>query len=194
MASGRLVPISISKTVFSPLPVMPSTAMPTEVRSCARRRLSTLGSTNSRSHVTESFISNLVASPRQSPGRRHYNNLSKLFQEPNVAVEEQLNVVHSVFQNRDAVCAHAEGKAADLLGIVIHKSVHVGIDHAAAQNFDPSGLLAGTARLCPAFAAASTNETRHHHLRTGLREREERRPEAGLHTRAEKCLHGVIKR
>src|SRR6266436_9844175 len=118
MASGRLVPISISKTVFSPSPVVPSTAIPIEVRSCARRRLSTLGSTNSRSHVGESFIVDFRSGgilpavvrascphstgetpPRQPPGRRRYGDLSELLQKSYISVKEQLNVVHPVFQN-----------------------------------------------------------------------------------------------
>src|SRR5947207_6641742 len=161
MASGRLVPIYISKTVFSPSPVIPSTAMPTEVRSCARRRLSTFGSTNSRSHCGESFTLIFVA----PASRRRYEDLSKLFQEPHVPIKEQLNIIHSVLQDCDAVCAHPEGEAADFPGVVINKSVHVRIDHAAAQNLNPSCLFAGTARLRVALSAAATDETGHQHFR-----------------------------
>src|SRR5262249_32726345 len=86
-------------------------------------------------------------------------NLSKLFQEPYISVEEQLNVIHAVLQNRDAVRSHAKGEAAHLLGVVVHKTIHTGIDHAAAQNFDPAGLLAGAARFGATLSAASTDET-----------------------------------
>src|ERR1700722_2345819 len=130
--------------VFAPSPAIASTAMPTEVRSCARRRLSTLGSTNSRSHWGESFI---------------FSFLPKLLQEPHIAVEEQLNVVHTVFQNRNAVGTHTEGEAAYFFGIVVHETVHVRVDHTAAQNLDPSCLLTGAARLGAAFSGAAADET-----------------------------------
>ena len=50
---------------------------------------------------------------------------------------------------RDSVYAHAEGEAGNLLRVVtvvFHELENVGINHAAAEDFDPSGLLAGTAR------------------------------------------------
>src|SRR3984957_1659854 len=56
MASGRLVPISISKTASAPDPLIPSAAMPTEVKSSASRLSSTARSTNSRIHCGDSFM------------------------------------------------------------------------------------------------------------------------------------------
>ena len=58
--------------------------------------------------------------------------LSKLLQKPYIALKKQLNIIHTVFQNRNPLHAHAKGESRNLTGIVIHKAVHIGIDHAAA--------------------------------------------------------------
>jgi hypothetical protein len=48
-------------------------------------------------------VSDFVA---RSPQR-----LPKLFQEPNIALKKQLNIVDAVFQNRNPFHAHAEGES-----------------------------------------------------------------------------------
>src|SRR5215469_3234394 len=110
--------------------------------------------------------------------------LSKLLQKPHVTLKEQLNIIHAVFQDRDAVRAHAEGKSGNLrriVSVISHELEHVRIDHAASENFYPSSRLAGTARFAPAAPAAAADETTHHHFGAGLGEREERWAELGLH-------------
>jgi len=123
--------------------------------------------------------------------------LPKLLQEPDIALKEELQIIQAVFEHGDSIDAHAEGEAGNLLGIiavVLHKLEDIGIDHATAENFDPSTLLAGTTGLAAALTASAADETGHHHFGAGFGERKERRAKAGLHARSEKRLHGVIER
>src|SRR5271165_1829606 len=103
--------------------------------------------------------------------------LPKLLQEPNIALKEQLNIVHSVLQQRQPVDAHAEGESGNffrVVSVVLHELEHIRIDHAAAQHFNPSRLLAGTARSIPlALPASAADEAGHIQLRARLGEREE---------------------
>ncbi len=118
--------------------------------------------------------------------------LSKLLQKPHVPIEEQLNVIHALLQNRDAVHAHAEGEAGDLFRIVTHKAEHIRVHHAAAQQFDPAALLAVPAARSLPFAAAE--DTAEQHLGAGLGKGEKRRTEARPHARSEQRLHGMVQR
>src|SRR5271168_4425582 len=70
--------------------------------------------------------------------------LRKLLQKPHVPIEEQLQIIHPILQQSDPVRAHAEGKPGDfsrVIPVVLHKLKHVGIHHAASENFDPPSLL-----------------------------------------------------
>src|SRR5579863_3048416 len=132
-------------------------------------------------------------------GRLRNAALSKLLQESYVTLKKQLNVVDTIFQERQTIHAHTESKSGNLLrvvSVVLHEFEHVGIDHAAAENFDPSSLLAGTARgiIRPALAAAAADEARNIQFRAGLGERKERRPEMRLHARTKQRFHRVIER
>jgi len=62
-------------------------------------------------------------------------------------------------------------KSAAPANLFLH--VHVRVDHAAAQNLDPSRLLAGTARFAATLSRTAADETGHHHLRAGFGKREE---------------------
>src|SRR5207302_1673722 len=109
--------------------------------------------------------------------------LQKLLQKSHIALKEQLQIIKPVFQHSDAVHAHAEGEAGNLYGIVavmLHELEHVGINHAAAENFDPSGLLARTARgiVIASPPAPAADKARNEHLRARFCERKERRTKA----------------
>src|SRR5256885_15919266 len=45
----------------------------------------------------------------------------KLLQKSHITIKKQLNIIHAVLQNRDALHSHAERKAGDFRRIVIHK-------------------------------------------------------------------------
>src|SRR5579863_4683361 len=97
----------------------------------------------------------------------------KLLQEPYISVEEQLNIVHAIFQNCDAFNAHAEGEAADFFRIVIHEPINIGIDHAATQQLNPATCLAVAASTAVAISAASAKNAADLHIRARFGERKE---------------------
>src|ERR1017187_1789176 len=95
--------------------------------------------------------------------------LSKLLQEPHIALEEQLNIIHAILQNRNPLHAHAERESRNLRRVVIDEAVHIRIDHAAAQQLDPSAGLAVAARTAIArtFAVAENATDLHVGARLG---------------------------
>src|SRR6266404_601469 len=113
------------------------------------------------------------------------NPLSKLLQKPYITLKEQLNIIHTVLQNRNPFHAHAEGKSRNLCRIVIHKAVHIRIDHAAAQQLNPSAGLAVPARTTVAYSLAVTENATDLDVGARLGKREERRIETRLHARSE---------
>src|SRR5207245_4159310 len=147
---------------------------PSAVRSSARRRSSTVRSTNSRSQCGESFIVQ-GQRPTTNDQRRF---LPKLLQKPHIPLEEQLQIVDAIYQHGHAVHAHAKREAGNLLRVVtvvVHELENVSVKHAAAKDFYPSRLLAGTARLLfcvsAALAACPAVEAGDKQLRTWLGER-----------------------
>src|SRR6516225_10281236 len=140
---------------------------------------------------TESLVAGLPEARSQKP----VADLPKLLQEPHVPLEEQLNVVYTVLQNRDAVGSHAEGEAGDyprVVAVVLDELEDVGVDHAAAQDLDPAGGLAGAAGFGAALSASAADEATHHHLGARFGEGEKRRAELRLHAGAEEFFHGVV--
>src|SRR6202795_1401501 len=91
--------------------------------------------------------------------------LPKLLQKPNITLKEQLNIIHAVLQNRNPFHAHAEGKSRNFCRIVIHEAVHIRIDHAAAQQLNPSAGLAVAARSAVAYALAIAENATDLHVR-----------------------------
>src|SRR5713226_1551225 len=120
--------------------------------------------------------------------------LPKLLQEPHIALEEKLNIIHAVLQNRNPFHAHAEGKSRNFCRIVIYKPIHIRIDHAAAQQFNPTAGLAVAARSAVAHALAIAENATDLHVGARLGKRKERRIEARLHARSEQRFHGVVER
>src|SRR5258708_18858919 len=120
--------------------------------------------------------------------------LYKLLQEPYIAVEEQLNIIHAVLQNRNAFHTHAKRKARNLRGIVVDESVDIRVNHAAAEQLDPAAGFAIAAGSAVANASATAEDAADLYIGTGFSERKKRRIEARLHTRSEERLHGVVER
>src|SRR5579864_3983479 len=126
---------------------------------------------------------------------------SKLLQKSHIPLKEQLQIVHAINQHGDSVHAHSESEPGNFLGVVavmLHELEHVGIDHAAAENFDPSSLLARAARLFfrsgATLPASAADEAGDEHFGAGLCERKERWTEAGLYVRTKQRLHRMIER
>src|ERR1700692_4248043 len=97
--------------------------------------------------------------------------LPELFQKPHIAREKQLYVIHAILQNRDSLYAHSKGKSGKFRRIIIDKSIYVRINHAAAQQLNPSAGLAVAARSAVAHALAITENTTDLHVGARLGER-----------------------
>src|SRR5437868_2736825 len=119
--------------------------------------------------------------------RRATNDrLPELFQKPDIPLEEQLQIIQPILQHRDPVHTHPKRKARDFLGIisiVLHEFENIRVHHPATENFNPSRLLAWTARsvIVTSPTPPAADEAGHEHFRARLSEREKRWPEAGLH-------------
>src|SRR6266436_2686421 len=108
---------------------------------------------------------------QSSRQRRDVERLEAVMAEPaHVALEQLPQVGHAVFQHRDAVDAHAPGKALIDVGIDVAGAQHVRMHHAAAENLQPV-LAFAEADLALVAAALDVD------LERGLGERKERRPE-----------------
>src|SRR3984885_11417064 len=120
--------------------------------------------------------------------------LSQLLEKPGVALKEQLNIIHAILHDRDAFHAHAESESRNLGCVIVDEAVHIRIDHAAAEKFDPSAGLAVAAGSAVARAFAIAEDAADLHVGAGLGEGEERWIEARLDARAEHRFHGVVER
>ncbi len=122
--------------------------------------------------------------------------LGELIQEAHVAGVEEADVGDAVEDHGDALDAHAEGEAADVFvwggveaeaeAFVADGSEDGGVDHAAAEEFDPAGVFAFAAALAGAEDAGDL------YVGGWLGEGEEGGEEAGFDGRAEEGAHGVI--
>src|SRR5579864_1385657 len=97
---------------------------------------------------------------------------AKLRQEAQIVLEEEPQVVHSVAQHREPIDAGAEGITGVALGVDATRFEHVWVDHAAAGDLEPAGVLAGAASL------AGTEEALHVDFGRRFREGEVRGPKA----------------
>src|SRR6266571_6546799 len=66
-------------------------------------------------------------------------------EEAHVVVEELAHVGDTVRAHRVPLDAHAEGEPRHLLGVVAYGAEHVRMDHAAAEQLDPSTAFARAA-------------------------------------------------
>src|SRR5579859_1179064 len=115
----------------------------------------------------------------------------ELLQEAHVTLVEQLDVVNFIHTHGNALHAHAEGEAADLgrvVAVALYEFEDVRVNHAAAEQLDPSALLADAAAFAPALEATDGN------IGAGFGEGKERREKARLHAGAEERLHGMVER
>ena len=107
----------------------------------------------------------------------------ELLEELQVVLEHQADVVDAIFQHGDALDADAKGEAGVLIRVDVAVLQNLAVDDAAAQNFDPAGVLAQGAALAVALEAADID------LDAGLGEREVGRAQAGAGVGTEQLLH-----
>src|SRR5580700_1522813 len=86
-------------------------------------------------------------------GRQDICASGKLPQEAHIILKEELYIIDSVFELRKAVDSQAESVARDALRIVIHKPIDGRIDHARAEELDPSRIFTKPATAAPADEA-----------------------------------------
>ena len=109
-------------------------------------------------------------------------------EEAEVVFEVEADVVGAVFEHGHALDAEAEGEAAVLLAVDAAVVEDVGIDHAAAENLDPAGVLAEVAAGAAADVAGDV------HLGGRLREGEVGGAQADADLIAEHALGEVEQR
>src|SRR5688572_10266303 len=126
--SGRFVVTSSSNTVSPPTSWMDSTARPTSVSFRASAFASTEISTNSLSQLRLIFMSR-----------------SELFQESEVVLEVELDIVDVVFQRMVPFDPTAKRESRVPGSVVSDIAVQLRIDHPGSHDFDPARMLADTA-------------------------------------------------
>lgn len=98
----------------------------------------------------------------------------ELLQKAQIVVPELANIGDAVFEHGDPFWPHAEGETGVNFGIVAAVAQDVGMDHAAAENFQPAGVFAHLTAL------AVAEEAGYVHLGAGFGEGEVAGAEAGL--------------
>ena len=109
----------------------------------------------------------------------------ELLQEADIVFEVESDVVGAIFEHGHAFDAEAEGETAVFGTVDTAVFQHVGIHHAAAENLDPSGVLAKVAACAAADVAGNV------HFCGRLREREVRGAQTDAHLIAEHTLREV---
>ena len=112
----------------------------------------------------------------------------ELAEETDVVLEVEADVVGGVFEHGHALNAEAEGEAAVFFAVDAAVVEHIGIDHAAAENLDPAGVLAEVAAGAAADVAGDV------HLGRGFGEGEVGGAQADAHVGAEHPLGEVEER
>ena len=64
----------------------------------------------------------------------------ELSEKPHVIVKKDPDIINAVFQHGDSLNAHAKSKSGDPGRVVADIFKHGGMDHAGAENLEPSGL------------------------------------------------------
>src|ERR1700687_305168 len=70
------------------------------------------------------------------------SSLPELLQEPHVTLKNQLNIIHAIFQNRNPFYSHPKRESRNVCRVIIHEAINIGINHAAAEQLNPSAGLA----------------------------------------------------
>src|ERR1700675_1535894 len=117
----------------------------------------------------------------------------ELAEEADVVLKENLDVIDLVFQHGQAIDAHAEGEAADFFGVVVDEAVDGGVDHAGAEEFDPTGAFAlvASAATC-GRAAAAAEDAGDVEFDARLGERKVARAKAGFYPGAEELFDEIF--
>src|SRR5438105_9268408 len=117
----------------------------------------------------------------------------ELPQEADVVLEKDLDIVDAVLKHGETVDADPEGKATDFFRVVVDEAVDGGIDHAGAEEFNPSRAFALRTRSPASDRAGSAAEgTGDVKLDARLREGEIAGTETRLDARAEEFFYEIL--
>ena len=128
------------------------------------------------------------ASRRDRQGETGLDRRRELFEEADVVLEEEAQVLDAVLEHRDALDTHAQGETGVTVGIDAVQGQDIRVHHAASEDFKPSGSLAHIASLA---VAEGTGDV---HLGGRLREGEIGRAQADAGVGAEQLLGEVGQR
>ena len=109
-----------------------------------------------------------------------------MLQESHIVLKQQSDIVDTVLQHRDPLNTDTECDAG--VDVRVNSAVlqNLGMDHAAAEHFNPAGMLAQAAALSAAFKAADV------HFNARFREGEIAGTEPCTHVRVKDLLHKLI--
>src|ERR1035437_9042627 len=112
----------------------------------------------------------------------------ELLQKAHVSGVKQADVADAVLHHRDAIDSHAKGEPGNLFRVIrrllaTNKLENSGVDHAAAQKFNPAGMFA----FATAFATAE--DATDLYIGTRFSEGKERWEEPCAHTGPKQLLH-----
>jgi len=120
---------------------------------------------------------------------------SELAQEAQLVGVEEPDVVDAVLEHRHALDAETEREAGDRLGIVADGAEHRRVDQAGAEDLEPPGRLAHTARLTVGVATArAADHAADVDLGARFGEREIMGPKLHRRVGAEKLAHEKFER
>src|SRR5690606_25297472 len=105
---------------------MPSTSSPAMVKACAKASLSKAGSTNCLSQFSENCI----------------YFLAELFQETQIVLKEQSQVINAITQHGQTLHTQTKGKSPVLLAIDADMTKYLRMHHAATADFQPATIPA----------------------------------------------------
>src|SRR5437016_12497708 len=117
----------------------------------------------------------------------------ELPQEADVVLEKDLDIVDAVLEHGETIDADAEGKATDFFRVVVDEAVDGGIDHAGAEEFNPSCTFAlGTGSATSGRAGSTAEGAGDFELDAWLRERKIAGAEARLDAGAEELFYEIF--
>ena len=109
-------------------------------------------------------------------------------QKTDIILGIQAKIIDTVFELADPFDPHAEGKSRILITVDTEVVQHFGMHHPAAEDLDPTGVLAHTAADAAADPAIDV------HFGAGFGKRKIRRAEADLYVFSEHFLYEEVQR
>ena len=130
---------------------------------------------------------NLI-NPVSREGKQPGLNTLELFQEPDIVLRVQPQVIHLIFNLRYALYPHAKCKACVYLRVYTKVAQHIRVHHSATKYFHPAAVFAKVAPAATTYRAGDV------HFGTRFCKREVRWPEAHLGMLTKHFSNKVVQR